>query len=91
METGALRSGKMLQNSTFFTEKRQTMLFSATTTKKTEDLIKVALKKEPIYVGLEDQTQGGSATVTGLEQVEQISFLKEFACSNSVIPQMRGK
>jgi len=30
-------------------KKRQTMLFSATTTKKTEDLIAVALKKEPIY------------------------------------------
>lgn len=31
--------------------KRQTMLLvSATTTKKTEDLVKVAVKKEPIYV-----------------------------------------
>ena len=49
-------------------KKRQTMLFSATTTKKTEDLIKVALKKEPIYVGLEDKETETSATVTGLEQ-----------------------
>jgi len=46
------------------------MLFSATTTKKTEDLIKLALKKEPIYIGLEDQAQDGAATVSGLEQVK---------------------
>ena len=49
-------------------KKRQTMLFSATTTKKTEDLVKLALKKEPIYVGLEDKETEESATVTGLEQ-----------------------
>lgn len=49
-------------------KKRQTMLFSATTTKKTEDLIKVALKKEPIYIGLEDRAADGAATVMGLEQ-----------------------
>jgi ATP-dependent RNA helicase DDX18/HAS1 len=46
------------------------MLYSATSTKKTEDLIKVALKKEPIYIGLEDQNQDGQATVMGLEQVK---------------------
>ena len=45
------------------------MLFSATSTKKTEDLIKVALKKEPIYIGLEDQNQDGAATVMGLAQM----------------------
>ena len=50
-------------------EKRQTMLFSATTTKKTDDLVAVALKKEPLYVGLEDRSTGGAATVQGLEQV----------------------
>merc|ERR1719500_396801 len=51
-------------------KKRQTMLFSATTTKKTEDLVKVALKKEPIYIGIEEKTQDtkGMATVAGLEQ-----------------------
>ena len=42
---------------------------SATTTKKTEDLVKLALKKEPIYVGLEEKTTEVAATVTGLEQV----------------------
>ena len=48
------------------------MLFSATTTKKTEDLIKLALKKEPIYIGLEDQNKDGAATVKGLEQVWEV-------------------
>ena len=38
-------------------KKRQTMLFSATTTKKTEDLVKVALKKEPIYIGIEEKNK----------------------------------
>lgn len=49
-------------------KKRQTMLFSATTTKKTEDLVKLALKKEPIYVGIEDKGLEDAATVAGLEQ-----------------------
>merc|ERR1712165_299562 len=49
-------------------KKRQTMLFSATTTKKTEDLVKLALKKEPIYVGLDEKVTETSATVSGLEQ-----------------------
>lgn len=38
-------------------KKRQTMLFSATSTKKTEDLIAVALKKEPIYIGIEEKNK----------------------------------
>merc|ERR1711994_735563 len=49
-------------------KKRQTMLFSATTTKKTEDLVKLALKKEPMYVGIEDKNSETSATASGLEQ-----------------------
>ena len=40
-------------------KKRQTMLFSATTTKKTEDLVAVALKKEPIYIGIEEKNKVG--------------------------------
>merc|ERR550517_1749685 len=44
------------------------MLFSATTTKKTEDLVKVALKKEPIYIGIEEKSKDGAATVAGLGQ-----------------------
>ena len=51
-----------------FSEKRQTMLFSATSTRKTEDLVKLALKKEPLCIGLEEKAPDASATVSGLEQ-----------------------
>ncbi|KAF3427553.1 hypothetical protein E2986_06399 [Frieseomelitta varia] len=47
-------------------KKRQTMLFSATQTKKTEMLTTLALKKEPVYVGVDDDKE--KATVEGLEQ-----------------------
>ncbi|XP_043269881.1 probable ATP-dependent RNA helicase pitchoune [Venturia canescens] len=47
-------------------KKRQTMLFSATQTKKTEALTSLALKKEPVYVGVDDEEE--KATVEGLEQ-----------------------
>ncbi|XP_076238876.1 putative ATP-dependent RNA helicase pitchoune [Calliopsis andreniformis] len=47
-------------------KKRQTMLFSATQTKKTETLTTLALKKEPVYVGVDDDKE--KATVEGLEQ-----------------------
>lgn len=48
-------------------EKRQTMLFSATQTRKVEDLARISLKKEPLYVGVDDNKD--TATVEGLEQV----------------------
>ncbi|XP_076822825.1 uncharacterized protein LOC143469136 [Clavelina lepadiformis] len=47
-------------------KRRQTMLFSATQTKKTEDLARVSLKKMPLYVGVDDSKS--DATVDGLEQ-----------------------
>ncbi|XP_049962208.1 probable ATP-dependent RNA helicase pitchoune [Schistocerca serialis cubense] len=47
-------------------KRRQTMLFSATTTAKTEALTKLALKKEPVYVGVDDEKD--KATVEGLDQ-----------------------
>lgn len=42
------------------------MLFSATATKKVEEITKLALKKEPMYVGIDDSKE--IATVEGLEQ-----------------------
>ncbi|XP_012271465.1 probable ATP-dependent RNA helicase pitchoune [Orussus abietinus] len=47
-------------------KRRQTMLFSATQTKKTETITTLALKKEPVYVGVDDEKE--QATVDGLEQ-----------------------
>ncbi|XKL68989.1 hypothetical protein PGB90_006758 [Kerria lacca] len=47
-------------------KRRQTMMFSATTTEKTEALTKLALKKQPVYIGIDDTKE--SATVDGLEQ-----------------------
>lgn len=47
-------------------KRRQTMLFSATQSKKTEALTGLALKKEPFYVGVDDSKD--MATVSGLEQ-----------------------
>ena len=43
------------------------MLFSATQTRKVEDLARISLKKEPLYVGVDDDKT--HATVDGLEQV----------------------
>lgn len=47
-------------------KRRQTMLFSATQSQKTEALTSLALKKEPVYVGVDDTKK--EATVDGLEQ-----------------------
>lgn len=42
------------------------MLFSATANKKIEEITRLALKKEPLYVGVDDSKD--AATVEGLEQ-----------------------
>ncbi|XP_004749344.1 ATP-dependent RNA helicase DDX18-like [Mustela putorius furo] len=44
---------------------RETMLFSATQTRKVEDLARISLKKEPLYVGVDDNK--ANAAVDGLE------------------------
>lgn len=47
-------------------ERRLTMLFSATQTSKVATITTLALKKEPIYVGVDDNKE--MATVDGLQQ-----------------------
>lgn len=42
------------------------MLFSATQTRKVEDLARISLKKEPMYVGVDDKDE--IATANRLEQ-----------------------
>lgn len=46
-------------------KERQTVLFSATQTKKVDDLCRLSLKS-PIYIGVDDNAD--AATVLGLEQ-----------------------
>ena len=59
------------------------MLFSATQTRKTEDLARISLKKEPIYVGVHDTKE--IATVEGLEQVNvDILVFKLFYCNIAI-------
>jgi ATP-dependent RNA helicase DDX18/HAS1 len=45
---------------------RQTMLFSATQTQNVQDLARLALREDPVYVGVNDKAL--HATVAGLEQ-----------------------
>ncbi|XP_055680144.1 probable ATP-dependent RNA helicase pitchoune isoform X2 [Lutzomyia longipalpis] len=47
-------------------KRRQTMLFSATQTEKTDAVYKLALKGKPVYVGVDDEKE--VATVSGLTQ-----------------------
>eukprot|EP00953_Heterococcus_sp_UTEX-ZZ885_P040913 20903-Heterococcus_DN1.PRE.1 len=47
-------------------KERQTMLFSATQTKKVEDLARLSIRDTPVYVGVDDAEQ--ESTVDGLEQ-----------------------
>lgn len=48
-------------------EERQTMLFSATITGKTNDLVQLAIKRNPVHIGVDNETSD-EATVAGLEQ-----------------------
>ncbi|XP_044128845.1 ATP-dependent RNA helicase DDX18, partial [Bufo gargarizans] len=64
LEVGFEQEMKQIIN--LLPKRRQTMLFSATQTRKVEDLARVSLKKEPLYVGVDDNKD--TATVDGLEQ-----------------------
>ena len=43
------------------------MLFSATQTRKVEDLARLSLKRAPLYVGVDDDKE--TSTAEGIEQV----------------------
>ncbi|XP_073505180.1 ATP-dependent RNA helicase DDX18-like [Phyllobates terribilis] len=64
LEVGFEQEMKQIIN--LLPKRRQTMLFSATQTRKVEDLARISLKKEPLYVGVDDNKD--TATVEGLEQ-----------------------
>ncbi|XP_077131691.1 ATP-dependent RNA helicase DDX18, partial [Ranitomeya variabilis] len=64
LEVGFEQEMKQIIN--LLPKRRQTMLFSATQTRKVEDLARISLKKEPLYVGVDDHKD--TATVEGLEQ-----------------------
>jgi len=55
------------------------MLFSATQTRKTEDLARISLKKEPLYIGIDDHKD--AATVQGLKQVPSQIWLAAYYVS----------
>ncbi|XP_076444991.1 uncharacterized protein LOC143282955 isoform X2 [Babylonia areolata] len=75
-------------------KKRQTMLFSATPTQKTDALARVSLKKHPMYVGVDDHKD--EATVEGLQQgfvvcppekrfLLLFTFLKKYRKNNKIM------
>lgn len=47
-------------------DERQTILFSATQTRKVEDLARLSVRKDPVHVGVHDEE--AAATVEGLQQ-----------------------
>ena len=56
---------EMKQILSILPKERQTILFSATQTKKVDDLVRLSLK-DPIFIGVDEQAQ--ESTVEGLEQ-----------------------
>jgi ATP-dependent RNA helicase DDX18/HAS1 len=61
-------------------KERQTVLFSATQTKKVEDLAKLSLKS-PIYIGVDDKAD--TATVMDLKKdMLFLNLIRDFCCSS---------
>ncbi|KAJ9074581.1 ATP-dependent RNA helicase [Entomophthora muscae] len=57
---------EMKQIAKILPKERQTMLFSATQTTKVEDLARVSLKKQPLYINVDQNKE--ASTADGLEQ-----------------------
>lgn len=71
-------------------KERQTMLFSATQTTKVEDLARISLQPNPLYISVDDETQ--HSTVEGLEQGYVICEAdKRFLLLFSFLKKMRKK
>ncbi|GFY53252.1 ATP-dependent RNA helicase DDX18 [Trichonephila inaurata madagascariensis] len=66
LETGFEREMKRIIQ--ILPQQRQTLLFSATISKRTENLVLMAVRNQPLYVGVKDNDE--QATVAGLKQVQ---------------------
>jgi superfamily II DNA/RNA helicase len=64
-------------------KKRQTILFSATQTRKVEDLAKLSIQGTPVYTGVHDNEL--AATVEGLQQVTTTNYTANASYTDNTI------